>query len=192
MIHLSAGKLLEQQLARSMGLDKYADIMNAAREKDISSDAAFQHAFNAFYRVRRNAELRQCYYRLFERAKQHHFSFADVIGSLYVETGNVEASFSSKMIATIDPEKPILDQYVLQNLGLELKGKNPREKIGNAVEIYHQIEDWYAEYLKTDEARENIAEFDRWLPSYAWITDVKKIDYLLWSKRTAIDEGENG
>ena len=141
--------------------------------------------------VRRNAEWRQCYYRLFERAKQHHFSFADVIGSLYVETGNVEASFSSKMIATIDPEKPIWDQYVLQNLGLELKGKNPREKIGNAVEIYHQIGEWYAEYLKTDEARENIAEFDRWLPSYAWITDVKKIDYLLWSKRTAIDEGEN-
>ena len=58
MIQLSAGKLLEQQLARSMGLDKYADIMNAAREKDISSDAAFQHAFNAFYRVRRNAEWR--------------------------------------------------------------------------------------------------------------------------------------
>lgn len=115
-----------------------------------------------------------------------------MIGSLYVETGNVEASFSSKMIATIDPEKPILDQYVLQNLGLELKGKNPREKIGNAVEIYHRIEAWYAEYLKTDEALENIAEFDRWLPSYAWITDVKKIDYLLWSKRTAIDEGENG
>ena len=136
--------------------------------------------------------MAECYYRLFERAKQHHFSFADVIGSLYVETGNVEASFSSKMIATIDPEKPIWDQYVLQNLGLELKGKNPREKIGNAVEIYHQIEAWYAKYLKTDEARENIAEFDRWLPSYAWITDVKKIDYLLWSKRTAIDEGENG
>ena len=38
---------------------------------------------------------------------------ADVIGSLYVEAGNVEASFSSKMIATIDPEKPIWDQYVL-------------------------------------------------------------------------------
>ena len=96
MIQLSAGKLLEEQLARSMGLDRYAGIMNAARGKDVSSDAAFQHVFDAFYRVRRNAELRQCYYRLFERAKQHHFSFADVIGSLYVETGNVEASFSSK------------------------------------------------------------------------------------------------
>ena len=39
-----------------------------------------------------------------------------MIGCLYVETGNIEASFSSKMIATIDSDKPIWDQYVLQNM----------------------------------------------------------------------------
>ncbi len=183
MMQLSAGLLLENQLARSMGLDKYADIMKAAKEKDVSSDAAFQHAFNAFYRVRRNAEWQKSYYQLFESAKEKRYSFADVIGVLYVETGNIEASFTSKMIATIDPDKPIWDQYVLQNLGLELKGKNPREKVGNAIEIYSQIEKWYAEYLQTEEARKNIAEFDRWLPTYSWIPSIKKIDYLLWSRR---------
>ncbi len=183
MLKLSAGKLLEDQLARSMGLDKYADIMNGAQEKDVSCDMDFQHEFNAFYRVRRNAGWRDCYYKLFERAKKEHFSFADVIGSLYVETGNIEASFSSKMIATIDPAMPIWDQYVLQNLGLDLKGKTPRERIINAVQIYDWICEWYHDYLLTDEARENIAEFDRRLPSYTWIADIKKIDYLLWSRR---------
>ena len=74
-------------------------------------------------------------------------------------------------------------EIVLQNLGLELKGKNPREKVGNAIEIYSKIEKWYAEYLRTEEARKNIAEFDRWLPSYSWIPSIKKIDYLLWSRR---------
>ncbi len=175
--------MLEDRLAKSMGLDKYADILETAREKDVSSDAEFQHAFNAFYLVRRNAEWRKSYYRLFELAKKEKYSFADVIGVLYVETGNIEASFSSKMIATIDPDKPIWDQYVLQNLELELKGKNPREKIGNAIEIYRQIEEWYREYLSTEEARMNIAEFDRWLPSFSWIPAIKKIDYLLWSRR---------
>ena len=174
---------MESQLARSMGLDKYADIMEAARKNDVSSDASFQHAFNAFYRVRRNAEWRKCYYKLFERAKKEHYSFADVIGFLYVETGNIEASFSSKMIATIDQDKPIWDQYVLQNLGLELKGKNPRERVENAILIYGRIETWYRDYLATEEAQRNIAEFDRWLPSYSWIPEIKKIDYLLWSRR---------
>ncbi len=177
MLQLSAGTLLENRLAHSMGLDKYADILEAARSKDVS------RAFNAFYRVRRNAEWRKSYYRLFELAKKEKYSFADVIGVLYVETGNIEASFSSKMIATIDMNKPIWDQYVLQNLGLELKGKNPREKIGNAIDIYLRIEKWYSEYLKTEEARKNIEEFDRRLPSYTWIPAIKKIDYLLWSKR---------
>lgn len=180
---LNASKLLECQLARSMGLDKYVDIMGAARERDVSADAAFQHAFNAFYRIRRNAEWRECYYRLFECAKREQYSFADIIKYLYAETGNVEASFSSKMIATIDPEKPIWDQYVMQNLGLELKGKTPQERINNAILIYRQIEEWYQKYLLTDEAQQNIAEFDKWLPSYSWIPAIKKIDYLLWSRR---------
>ncbi len=183
MKKLSAGRLLEDQLARSMGLDKYADIMNGAREKDVSCDKEFQRSFNAFYRVRRNAEWRESYYKLFERAKKEHCSFADAIGLLYVETGNVEASFSSKMIATINPEMPIWDQYVLKNLGLVLNGKEPRERIGNAIQIYDQICGWYQDYLMTDDARENIAEFDRWLPSYTWIGNIKKIDYLLWSNR---------
>ena len=180
---LNASKLLECQLARSMGLDKYADIMKAAEEKNVSIDATFQHAFNAFYRVRRNADWREKYYKLFEKAKKEHYSFADVIRCLYVETGNVEASFSSKMIATIDPEYPIWDQYVLQNLGLELNGKNPWERIENAILIYDQIKMWYNDYLLTEDAQKNIAEFDRWLPSYDWIPAIKKIDYLLWSRR---------
>lgn len=188
MIHLDANRLMKSQLARSMGLDKYADILKAAQKKDVFSDAAFQHAFNTFYRVRRNAQWRESYYKLFEQAKKEHYSFADVIGCLYVETGNIEASFSSKMIATIDPNKPIWDQYVLQNLDLELKGKNPRERVENAILIYDRIETWYKEYLITEEARKNIAEFDRWLPSYRWIPEIKKIDYLLWSKREVKSE----
>ena len=183
MISLSATELLELQLAKSLGLDRYAELLNAAKMTDVSLNPEFQRSFNGFYRVRRNKEWRDCYYRLFEIAKANYFGFADIIGFLFVETGNVEASFSSKMLAMIDPEKPIWDQYVLQNLGLELKGKTPPEKVRNAVAVYQQIQEWYAGYLKSDQAKGNIAEFNRVLPDYAWISDVKKIDYLLWSKR---------
>ena len=100
-----------------------------------------------------------------------------------METGNIEASFSSKMIATIDPDKPIWDQYVLQNLGMELTGKTQAEKLAYAVTLYAAIENWYADYLLTEEARENIRLFDQILPDYRWVSDVKKIDCLLWSKR---------
>ena len=56
MIQLSAGKLLEQQLARSMGLNRYAGIMNAAREKDVSSDAAFQRFSQAVFMCKKRLQ----------------------------------------------------------------------------------------------------------------------------------------
>ena len=183
MICLSAGKILETQLARSMGLDVYEELITVAPVTDISNNAEFQRKFNAFYRVRRNDGWRKEYYRLFERAKKERLSFADVLRELFAQMGNVEASFTSKMMTTLDVSKPIWDQYVLMNLGLELKGKTPEDRVRNAVELYGQIECWYAEYLLTDEAKENIAMFDSLLPAYSWVSDVKKIDCLLWSNR---------
>ena len=183
MEQLCARKLLEDQFARNLALDKYQIILHRVNEIDVSKDSGFQKTFNAFYRIRRNAEWRGNYYRIFECAKREKFSFEKVIVELYSETGNVEASFSSKMIATINPNKPIWDQYVLHNLGLKLIGRTPQERIKNAVEIYGQINNWFNDYLQTDEAYRNIEEFNRWFPSYIWISDVKKIDYLLWSKR---------
>lgn len=183
MIHLCAEQILEEHFARSLGLDKYEMIMRLASSTDVSHDPGFQRSFNAFYRIRRNAEWRKCYYDLFEQAKAKHYDFADVIRILFEKTGNVEASFSSKMIATIDPDKPIWDQYVIRNLGLELKGKTPQERVENAVKLYGMIEEWFGEYLQTEEARANILVFDSMLPSYTWLSNVKKIDFLLWSKR---------
>ena len=119
------------------------------------------------------------YYDLFAKAKTEHYSFEQIITELYRITGNVEASFSSKMLATIDASKPIWDQYVLQNLGFELMGKTQEEKLQNAVTLYDQIVNWYADYLTTNEARENIEEFDRLFQEYAWVSDTKKNDCLL-------------
>ena len=110
---INAKEVLQAQLARGLGLDRYADIIH----RDPAS-SAFQRAFNGYYRIRRNEEWRQHYYDLFVKAKVERFSFEQIITELFRLTGNVEASFSSKMLATIDASKPIWDQYVLQNLGL--------------------------------------------------------------------------
>lgn len=175
---ISAKEVLHAQLARGLGLDRYAEIM-----KGDPTSADFQRLFNGYYRIRCNEEWRSHYYALFVLARKNGFSFEQIIHELFRRTGNVEASFSSKMLATIDPSKPIWDQYVLQNLGLQLDGKTQEEKVRNAVALYTRIEQWYADYLQTDEAKTNIAEFDLLLPDYAWISNTKKIDCLLWSKR---------
>ena len=180
---LSANHLLRERLAASLGLDKYSEIMLSFQKTDVSTNMEFQRKFNAFYMIRRDETWRKLYYSLFESTKNNNPSFTHIITELYDLTGNIEASYASKMAATINPHMPIWDQYVLQNLGLRLTGYTREERLQHAIEIYSSIQQWYKEYLQTAEAKENITEFDHWLPDYAWLSDEKTIDYLLWSRR---------
>lgn len=175
---------IQSSLARAWGLDGYAQIQRAARETDVSADAAFQRLYNRFYRVRRNAKWQTVYYEIMQREKASaDLSFEDVLREMHKHTGNVEASFTSKMIATLDPDRPIWDSIVLKRLGLKLKGTTAQAKLENAIGVYESIVGWYADYLATEDAAQNIALFDELLPDYAWLTPVKKVDFLLWSSR---------
>lgn len=176
-------KIFQERLASSMGLDKYQFIMEQVNKTDISIDAEFQRIFNGFYIVRRNEEWRKAYYEYFESVKKGTPTFTSILIHLYECTGNIEPSFSSKMLATIFPDKPIWDRYVVQNLNMELKGRTKRERLENAMVLYTDIERWYADFLQTDKAKECIEVFDHVMPDYKHISSIKKIDSILWSIR---------
>ena len=53
----------------------------------------------------------------------------------------------------------------------------------NAVVVYGEIVSYHETCLATDDAEKNIRLFDELLPDYAWLTPVKKVDFLLWSER---------
>lgn len=177
-------QILQDRLASSMGLDKYKNIIETFRKVNVSKDREFQRVFNGFYLIRRNEQWRNIYYDYFESAKnKRKVSFEEILTYLFVKTGNIEPSFSSKMLATLDSNSPIWDQYVLQNLQLQLSGKTKEERLANAIILYQEITVWYQNFLKTEKATECIQAFDFALPDYAWISDCKKVDTLLWSMR---------
>ena len=183
MLHLDPHRIIEARIAESMGFDKYKMIIEHVRKVDVSADLDFQRTYNGFYRIRRNAEWRAAYYGLFEEIKNSSPTFEQIIRALYRDTGNIEASFSSKMLATVDVNKPIWDRYVASNLCLNLKGKTKDEQLECAIDLYNQMICWYEDFVKTENGKECIAEFNKILPDYAWMSDVKKIDFYLWSKR---------
>lgn len=175
---------IQSSLMRAWGLESYARIQRTVRGTDVSSDADFQRLYDRFYRVRRNAEWQSRYYAIMEREKANpSTAFGDVLREMHELTGNVEASFTSKMIATLHPDRPIWDSLVLARLGLRLKGTTTQAKLENAVEVYGEIVSWYETYLATEDAEKNIKLFDEFLPTYAWLTPAKKLDFLLWSER---------
>ena len=182
-ISFDVNQVLQDRLASSMGLDRYKNIMDAVNVVDVSMDTNFQRTFNGFYLVRRNAKWRKVFYDFFEESKKKSVSFEEILVYLYEKTGNIEPSFSSKLLATLDSNKPIWDRYVIQNLQMKLEGKTKIDKIKNAIRLYDDIEVWYSEFLKTNKAKECIAAFDSALPDYSWIPDIKKADAILWSIR---------
>ena len=133
--------------------------------------------------VRRNEAWRKVYYEHFENVKGGTPTFASILTHLYESTGNIEPSFSSKMLATIFPDKPIWDRYVVQNLNMELIGTTKEERLENAIVLYANMEKWYADFLQTEKAKECIEVFDRVMPDYKHISNIKKIDSILWSIR---------
>ena len=182
-IDFDVNKVFQERLASSMGLDKYKYIMEQVKQIDISVDMDFQRIFNGFYIVRRNEEWRKTYYEHFESVKNATPTFESIITHLYESTNNIEPSFSSKMLASIYPDKPIWDRYVVQNLNIQLTGSTKQEKLESAITLYSEMEEWYANFLQTAKAKECIEVFDSVLPDYQWMSSIKKIDSILWSIR---------
>ena len=179
---INARQVLEKVMAESLGLSEYEYIMKTICQTDVSKNMDFQRRFNHFYKVRRNQDWRKKYYEIFERnkAKKEEVTFENILCNIYVFTDRTEASFASKLLATLNPDKPIWDSRVLNFLGLKPTGKSASDRQDSIIEVYGKIENWYKKYLITTEAKENIRIFDEMLPCYSWISDVKKIDYIIW------------
>lgn len=163
-------------------MQHYTSIMNKVWNTDVSADKDFQREFNHFYRIRRNEEWRKKFYRIFEDTKQKTApNFAEVLEELYAQTGNVEASFASKMVATLNPNKPIWDSMVLSVLLMKPETKNGKATVSSVISCYNDIDRWYYDFKKHPTAKEWIRKFDKAFPEYKDISATKKIDFILWA-----------
>lgn len=77
---------------------------------------------------------------------------------------------------------PIWDQYILKNLNKELNGNTKEERLDNAIKLYDEIVKWFNDFLNESTTKKYIAAFDKVIKTYK-MTDIKKIDYILWSIR---------
>ena len=176
---------LKLLVERKADIAKYCDLQRRSLEVNVAEDRDFQKAFTAFYRLRRNDAWRDYYFKLFEeqKNKKNEISFGEIQLRLFQHCGQIESSFSSKMLATINPQMPIWDSYVLKNLGLKLNGMNKELRFSLAVVLYDKICSWYKDFLKTEEAKKMLDLFDQAFPEFRDITKVKKIDFIIWALR---------
>lgn len=170
---------------KKRGVQKYAEILQSFSSTNVSLDEVFQKKFNGFYRVRRNADWQKVYYALMEESKYTPVTFAFVLSSLFATLGRVEASFSSKLLHTLNKDMPIWDRWVLQNLNLEPPKQHwsKERKINACALLYDDIVEWYKKTLSMEEIQQKILQFDAFFPEYKWFSQTKKLDFFLWQIR---------
>lgn len=102
---------------------------------------------------------------------------------LHNTTGRVEASFASKLVASVNPDLPVIDAFVLRNLGLRLPRAGVIDsRLRRMVDLYDQIQRLFAEYLETAVGRRLIVSFEQAYPGRG-LTPVKTLDLVLWQAR---------
>lgn len=97
-------------------------------------------------------------------------------------TGRIEASFASKLVATLDPSKPVIDKFVLGNFELRLPTRTVANREERTIELYQQLCLKYCGFMKGPVGTMIRKMFDEKYPN-ANITHLKKIDLVLWQIR---------
>lgn len=164
------------------GLAKYQTIQALYKGTNVNSDRDFQRKFNHFYRVRRGQEWQKPFYELLEKAKHQDLTFEGILEELTRLTGRLEASFSSKLLATAFPEKPVIDSVVLNNLALKLPYSGAKDRKQTIVKVFDKLENKLLEILNSEIGIYLVEKFNTMYPK-SGITNIKMLDLVLWQTR---------
>jgi hypothetical protein len=149
---------------------------------DVRTDERFQTRFNGFYRVRRGLSWRNEYFALLESAKVTGIEFSKALTEINRRTGRIEASFASKLVATLNPLTPVIDKFVLENFELRLPRWGLPDRESKTINLYRTFCDAYERLLSSTTGALIRELFDRYFPC-SGITELKKIDLVLWQIR---------
>jgi len=164
------------------GLGRYQWLQARVLKCNVTTDREFQRRFTAFYRVRRNSEWRREFFALMENSKSGGTNFSEALQAIQCSTGRIEASFASKLVATLDPSKPVIDKFVLRCFKLRLPNGGFADREENTIDLYGQLCLKYDGFMASPDGVKIRNMFDERYPN-AKIMDIKKIDLVLWQIR---------
>ncbi|MCA9201806.1 MAG: hypothetical protein KDA59_02105 [Planctomycetales bacterium] len=184
---LPTKKLIRDALPKiGKGLEQYLAIQKLVHHVNVATDEDFQRKFNGFYRVRRNAEWRSCFYAMFEREKKGKRArpFERLLREFQKSMGRIEGSFISKMLATLDDEQPVMDSIVLKHCGLRMPAYGAVERrLNRIVENHDALRASLIRIRDAELGQFLVSEFKRRYPD-AQISEIKMVDLVLWQTRS--------
>lgn len=105
---------------------------------------------------------------------------------IYNETGFIEASFASKLLATINPNMPIWDKNVLNYFKIKFYDKKTTNKIDLSIKVYDDLCIEYKKMLEDQQVLDEIKRLKGLIENYS-ITNTKILDFIIWTLGDKMD-----
>lgn len=133
------GKILDN--LRPSKLDAYQLTQDRLHKVDVSEDVLYQKTYTGFYVLRLpTTESYKGHFSILEENKSDKsITIRNILCKLQSATGRIEASFSSKIVATINPNVAPLDSIVLGHLGLSLPKHNDSDRLEKCIAIHTSL-----------------------------------------------------
>ena len=168
-------------------IDQYCWIKKRFKKGSILNDSEFQSKFKQFYIMNAaglsNAQKR----RFFELLYNKESDLKYILKELYKiptlkKTHSIQFSFTTKLLHTINNNKPIFDRMVGRVVGRNVEGTSKEEKIQSCVNIYKFLEKFYSTLIKNNKIKKIISKFRiKFNANRLVISDIKVLDFIIWS-----------
>jgi RHS repeat-associated protein len=132
--------------------------------------------------LRRGSQWRSVYFGLLESAKAKGIDFPGALKEINCRTGRIEASFASKLVATLDPSKPVIDRFVLEHFELRLPRWGLSDREARTIDLYYDLCYKYRAFIQSPTGMMIRELFDSRHPC-SEVSELKKIDLVLWQIR---------
>ena len=178
-----------QKLTIENGLNTYLYLKKKYENNEM--DEGFRAVFTDFYLksqgVMRREENQKSFFKILERCDKNN-NLAEIVIDMKekLTVDMYEFSFATKLYHTVDNDSPIWDKKVRDYL------KNAHQiafkqykKDDDKIEIikynWGKLKEWYKSFVSSDEGKKWIAWFDEKFPEGSKISDVKKIDFIIFA-----------
>lgn len=167
----------------------YLFLKNEHKKRNIGNNLLFQFIFRSYYRLDNGGlgdKLKERYFVLLSNKQK---DLKKILSELYkIPTLNsknkntIQFSFATKLIHTLDNNKPIFDTEVSRVILEKVQGKNKRDKIDSYLKIYEGLEGLYTSLLKDGDIKNIIKKFrSKFKVKNNSISAIKVLDFIIWS-----------
>ena len=165
----------------------YSFLKNEYAKENILNNLVFQFVFISYYKLGNAGLSDEIKSRFFELLAQKQTNLELILSKLYeIPTlkgvNTIQFSFATKLLHTIDNDKPIFDSNVEKSTNIKLRGSDKDTKIRSRIEAYDSLEKLYAKLKEDDKTKKLISKFRlKFKVNDEKISDTKVLDFIMWS-----------